>query len=143
MKAFQDLLPLLLLLAGIGQLLVAALNLALVRILRWERDVAAMPLLVREVFQVHKAFITITLGLFGIWSLAFPDRFLDGSDPFARAVAVGIALFWGIRAVMQWSYYSSAHWRGKARETAAHLTLTFVYFGWASLYGYLAAGGGR
>jgi hypothetical protein len=48
------------------QLLIAVLNLGLVRIMRWQEDLERMPLIVREVFAVHSLFISIAAA--GIWN---------------------------------------------------------------------------
>ena len=42
-----------LLAGGAAQILIAVLNLFLVRIMGWRPDLDRMPLLIREVFQVH------------------------------------------------------------------------------------------
>jgi hypothetical protein len=52
----------------------------------------------------------------------------------ARWFAAAIGIFWGIRAVMQVTHYSSAHWRGLRGRTAIHVTFLVVYGGMAILY---------
>lgn len=132
------------LLAGAaGQLLVAFLNLFLVRLMHWEKAVEAMPLLVREVFQVHKYFITITVALFGIWTILFIGEIVGAATPMARALAGGIAFFWSVRAVIQITYYSPTHWRGKIPETAVHMILIAAYGGLGIVYGCAALGVGK
>lgn len=134
MKLYPELLETLLLLAALGQLIVAALNLRLEKILGWEPFLATLPDLVREVFVVHKWFISITLVIFATLTLRFATEFSHPGNELARWLAAGIALFWGIRTVLQWCYYGANHWRGKSRETLVHWFLTFVYGGWTSLY---------
>ena len=129
-----------LLTAGAGQLAIAILNLWLVQLLKWEQDVAAMSVLVREVFQVHKIFITITVGLFGVWTLLFAGEMAYEPTRMAKALAAGIGLFWGIRTLLQVTYYSASHWKGKPKETAVHFTLLLVYGGMACTYGLVVWG---
>ncbi len=129
-----------LLAGGAGQLAVAVLNLMLVRIMGWGDALDAMPLLVREVFQVHKLFITITLVLFGLWTLGFAGEMAVAASPLARAVAAGIGLFWAVRTVVQVAGYSSSHWRGKKAETVVHFILLAAYGGLAVVYAMAAAG---
>ena len=57
-------LSLLLQIVGALQLAIAVLNLFLVRLLHWQKDLSRMPLLLREVFQVHAWFISVTLTIF-------------------------------------------------------------------------------
>lgn len=128
---------------GLGQLTISLLNLRLVQILRWQQELHAMPLLLREVFHVHKYFISLTVALFGTWTILFAEKMASGSDPVANALAAGIALFWGIRAVMQVTYYSSSHWKARSAETAVHVTLLLAYGAMALTYGVAASGVGR
>jgi len=123
---------------AIGQFLVAGLNLRLPQLLRWESEIARLPVLLREVFQVHVWFISITLTIFATVTLRFAGEL--HSNPIGRWLACGIGLFWAIRTVIQVVYYSSTHWRGKSRETAIHLVLLAAYGGLAVVY--LAAGAG-
>jgi hypothetical protein len=116
------------------QLVIAALNLFLVPLLQWKDDLKRMPLLLREVFQVHAWFITITLAIFGIITFRFVDDFAAETNPLSRWLAMGIGLFWVIRTILQVTYYSSSHWRGRLGRTAVHIVLLAVYGGFATVY---------
>ncbi len=116
------------------QLGIAILNLFLVKLLRWQKDVERMPLLLREVFQVHAWFISITLTIFAILTWQFASEMAQGVSPIAAWVAACIGWFWGIRAVLQVTYYSSSHWRGLPARTLAHIALLILYGGFAVLY---------
>ncbi len=134
MNPNPEILEKLLILAAIGQLTVAILNLRLEKILGWGPAIAAMPDLVREVFVVHKWFVSITLVIFGVLTIRFAPEFAGAGNEIARWLAAGIAVFWAIRTGIQWFYYGANHWRGKARETLVHWTLTLVYGGWTVIY---------
>ncbi len=113
---------------------VAVLNLFLVRLLDWKAELARLPLLAREVFQVHLWFISITLGIFAVVTWRFAGDIAQAAHPLCRWLAVGIGIFWGIRWVMQFAYYSSSHWRGHVGRTAAHIGLLALYGGFAAVY---------
>jgi len=134
MNLKPELLETLLMLAALGQLIVAALNLRLEKILGWGPVIASLPDLVREVFVVHKWFISITLVIFATLTIRFASEFAGPGNEIARWLAAGIALFWGIRTAIQWFYYGANHWRGKSRETLVHWLLTLVYGGWTVIY---------
>lgn len=138
MKPEQTHLESLLVIAAAGQLIVALLNLRLEKILQWSAPLASLPSLMREVFVVHKWFISIAVVIFALFTLRFADALGSGHDAMARWMSASIGAFWAIRTVLQWSYYGSEHWRGKGRETAVHWILTLVYGGWAALYGWCA-----
>lgn len=126
---------------ALGQATVAFLNLKLVGIMKWHDDLAAMPLLIREVFQVHKWFISITLWIFAAVTFCFADRFAAGDDALVRTLAGGIALFWGIRTYIQIGYYSGSHWHGIPSRTAVHIILFLAYLLLTLTYGISALGG--
>jgi len=111
---------------------IAVLNLALIRIMGWEKDLAALPLLIREVFHVHVWFISITLTIFAIMTWRFLDELT--TNPACRWLAAGAGIFWAIRAVLQVTYYSSSHWRGRVGRTLIHMALLLTYGGFAVVY---------
>src|ERR1043166_4923971 len=90
--------------AAVLQLGIALLNLFLVRLLNWKEDVARMPLLLREVFQVHAWFISITLAIFGVITWRFAIEMASGTNTVCQWLAAGIGIFWLIRAVLQVTY---------------------------------------
>src|SRR2546426_8903510 len=101
-------LSVLLQLAAILQLGIAVLNLFLVRLLKWEEEVARMPLLLREVFRVHAWFISITLTIFAVMTWRFAGEMAGGANPVCQWLAAAIGMFWAVRTVLQVAYYSSS-----------------------------------
>lgn len=120
--------------AAIGQIAVAFVNLRLDRLLNWAPELDKLSLLLREVFYVHKWFISITLLIFGIITWRFAGELGSGASELARWLAAGIGLFWLIRTGIQWFYYDWSHWRGKAGRTAIHGILTVCYGGCGVVY---------
>ena len=116
------------------QVAIGLLNLFLVRLLHWQQDVARMPLLLREVFQVHAWFISITLAIFATMTWRFAGEMAGGADPMCQWLAAGIGIFWAIRTVLQIAYYSSSHWRGQPTRTLVHVILLMTYGSFAALY---------
>lgn len=121
-------------LAASGQIILAVLSCFLARLLKWESAIAAMPLLVREVFLIHGWFISITLIIFGTLTWRFAPEIAGGSQEFLRWFAAGVGLFWGIRCVMQWTHYSASHWRGIPSRTAIHWIIFVSYALFAATY---------
>jgi len=104
-----------------------------------KEDLNRLPLLVREVFQVHVWFISVTLIIFAVMTFRFAGEM--NANPVCRWLAAGIGLFWALRMVLQFAYYSSSHWRGQPGRTAIHVALLVIYGGFAVIY--LAAAFGR
>src|SRR5260370_30261270 len=82
-----------LLLAGLGQLLLAAGSLAIPRLLRWSEDLARVRPLTRQVFWTYAGYIWVTNACFGLLSLLAPAALCDGSI-LAGAVTGFIACSW-------------------------------------------------
>lgn len=118
------------------QLGIAGLNLFLVPLFGWREHLRQTPLLLREVFQVHAWFISVTLAIFATLTFRFAADMAGGGIPVCRWLAGAIGLFWGTRAVLQIVYYSSSHWRGHWPRTIAHVSLLLLYGGFAVLYLY-------
>jgi hypothetical protein len=122
------------------QLAVAVLNLFLVPLLKWKEDLARVPVLLREVFQVHAWFISVTLTIFGLLTWRFAGGLAANRDAIGVWLAAGIGVFWAIRTVLQVTYYSSSHWRGQFGRTVIHILLLFIYGGMAAIYLWAAFG---
>jgi hypothetical protein len=126
--------------AALGQLAVAILNLRLVRIMKWKKDLDQLPLLIREVFHIHILFISITLAIFAVLTWRFADEIAAAANPVAIWLATAIGLFWLVRSLMQWSHYSASHWRGNTGRSVIHWLLFLGYGALASVY-FMAAFG--
>src|SRR5262245_46963641 len=99
------------------QLAVALLNLFLIPLLKWKEELSRAPLLLREVFQVHAWFISITLTIFGLLTWRFATDLAAHTNAIGAWLAAGIGIFWEIRTILQVTYYSSSHWRGQFGRT--------------------------
>src|SRR2546422_10447987 len=98
MNAPTSPLPLLLQVVAAAQFAIAVLNLFLVPLLKWREDLARMPLLLREVFQVHAWFISITLTIFAVMTWRFAPEMGARANPVCQWLAAGIGLFWATRS---------------------------------------------
>ena len=141
MKPLLDHLELFLRFAALAQLGVAVLNFFLIRIMKWRSDLDAAPLLIREVFQIHIYFISITLAIFGALTWRFAAEIATAAQPLCVWLAIGIGVFWAVRSVMQWTHYSAVHWRGDGVRSLIHWMLFLGYGAFAAVY-FTAAGRG-
>jgi hypothetical protein len=102
--------------------------------MKWEPDLAQMPLLLREVFRIHCYFISITLVIFGALTWRFAADMAAATSPICVWLALGIGIFWLVRSIMQWLHYSPSHWRGQTGRTIIHFLLFFGYGALAAVY---------
>jgi hypothetical protein len=80
----------------------------------------------RQIFQVHAVFLTLTLALFSALLLTCGPALLEGTR-LSRAVLTGLTIFWGLRMVMQWLFYSPSLWKGNPFNTAMHYVFSVVW----------------
>ena len=94
----------LVMLAGIGQLAIVVVSLAIPRILRWREQMTTWRPLIRQMLWTYAGYIWATNLCFGLVSTIGPRWLLDGS-PLAAAVTGFIALYWGARLIIQFAYF--------------------------------------
>ena len=93
---------------------------------RWKHELARLSLLNRQIFQVHAAFICVVLALFAAVTLLLPRDLLEPT-PLARAVALGIGVFWFLRLLAQWFVYDARIWRGNRFYTLVHVIFSMLW----------------
>ena len=108
--------------------LLVAVNLAVPVRYRWRDETARLSLLNRQIFQAHAVFLILTLALFSVLLLNYADALVEPTR-LSRAVLGGLTIFWALRMLMQWCFYSPAIWRGDRFHTAMHwlFSVTWVY----------------
>ena len=117
--------------AGVLQLLIASANVFVPRKLDYRGNLARVTPVVRDVFIVQNVYIVLVLlGLAGL-CFAFPAD-LAGRSPLGRALAGFLAVFWGLRVVLQLFFYDGTVkkrfpvWNGVFLCAYVVLTATFV-----------------
>jgi hypothetical protein len=92
----------------------------------WREEMVRLSLLNRQIFQAHAFFLVLTLALFSALLLTCGDALLERTR-LSRAMLSGLTLFWTLRMVMQWGFYSPAIWRGHRFNTAMHCVFSAVW----------------
>jgi hypothetical protein len=124
---------------GLIMAVLVVVNVDVPRRFKWRDEMARLSLLNRQIFQAHSIFLVLTLALFSALLLLYGPHLLE-STPLSRAMLAGLTIFWGLRTMMQWAFYSSAIWRGDRFKTVMHyvFSATWVYvtavFGGALLH---------
>ena len=131
--------PLILRLAGLGQLLLALGSLGIPAVLHWPEDLAKLRPLTRHMFSVYACYILVTNVCFGLLSF-FAPRWLLDDCPLARAVSGYVALYWGARLTIQFTVLDRSAappgWFFKVAEAA----LVGLFFALTLVYGSVAWG---
>ena len=116
---------LLLRLAGLLQLAVAVANLPAARVLRLDEEFGRLSRFPRQLVRTHHAYIGGLIAAFGFLSLGFAPALASG-EPLGRALDLLLALFWGIRLVLQLFVYDR-ELRRKHRAVDLLFTTSFAF----------------
>ena len=130
---------LLLVLAGVGQLVLALGSLAIPGVLNWRADTAKLRNLTRQVFWTYAGYIWATNVCFGLISALAPGWLLD-TAPLARAVNTYIALYWITRVAVQFFYFDRSDAPPGLPTKLAEVALVALFVYLSLVYGALALG---
>ena len=111
---------------GLAMAGLVVLNVAVPAKFHWREEMARLSLLNRQIFQAHSIFLVLTLGLFAALLLTSADTLLEPTR-LARAVLIGLTVFWGLRMLMQWFFYSPRVWRGHTFNTVMHVCFSVLW----------------
>lgn len=96
------------------------------RYFQWEKELATVSLLTRQVFFVHSFFIGLSVALFGALSFFYADALLQPTA-LNRAILAGMTAFWLCRLFAQFFAYDSAIWRGDRFRTFMHVVFALLW----------------
>ena len=131
---------LLVVLGGLNQLGIALGSLAIPKVLGWREEANKLNGLTRSVFWTYAGYIWSAHVAFALLSLLAPDLLLDGT-PLARCVAGFMAVWWGARIVLQFTFFDrSAAPQGKL-YTLGEVALVGAFVANTALYTAVAARG--
>jgi hypothetical protein len=119
---------------GLLQIALALAHIGFPRRFGWREETSRLSLLTRQIFYVHAFFICFVLVMFGFLNLLCVEELLKRS-PLARAVLLGITLFWLTRWLIQFFVYDSRLWKGNRFNTAMHMVFSALWTYFASVYG--------
>lgn len=131
------------LLAGVGQLVLAAASLAIPSVLGWKAELMKLRPLTRQVFWTYAGYIWSTNVAFGLASVFMAKELLERSH-LAACVTEFIALYWVARCVIQWCYFDRSDapqgWHVRLAEFGLNglfvlLTATYAAATWWNLHG--------
>ena len=76
------------------------------RVLKWKTALSSLDTMPRRIFWVYGAFIVLMIVGFGTLSVLFAADLASGS-PLARGVCGFIAIFWGMRLLVQFFVFDA------------------------------------
>jgi hypothetical protein len=103
----------------------AFIHLIFPKYFNWKEDLNSLSLINRQMMYVHTFFIALVVLLMGVLCLTSTIDILNTS--LGKQIALGFALFWFLRLVVQFFGYSSKLWKGKKFETFVHLVFAMLW----------------
>ena len=120
--------------AGVLLAVLVVVNLLVPSRFGWRADMAKISLLNRQIFQAHSVFLVLILALSSALLLTSADALLEPSR-LSRAILLGLTIFWGLRMVMQWFFYSPDIWRGRRFFTLMHIVFSMTWIYMTAVFG--------
>lgn len=132
MPTIIEQLPLLVFVAGVGQLMLIVASLAIPRVLRWREETAKLRPLTRQVFWTYAIYIWCTNLAFGLVSLR-PEWLLDQSS-LAGCVTGFMTAYWAGRLLIQFFYFDRSDAPQGAHVRIAEVALVVLFIFLAMTY---------
>jgi len=129
----QSALSSLLVVAGIGQILLAVVSPLIPRLLDWSAQTARLEPLTRQVFWTYAAYILVINLSFGLISSLRPQWLLT-SSPLASSVDGFIAVYWLARFLVQVFYFDRCGVPDQLLFRLADIALTVFFAALAVTY---------
>ena len=126
---------------GILMILLSVIHVGFPQYFKWKVELNHLSLINRQMFLIHTLFLAVILLLMGLLCVICSHDIIN--TKLGNYLALGFAIFWGLRLIMQFFGYSSTLWRGKKFETGIHVlfsilwiyfTFTFSYIYWLGYY---------
>ena len=118
-----------LILAGIGHFAILTASALVPKVLNWKEALKPLPPFLRTLFWVYGVFIVLTIIGLGTLTLLNVEAMSKG-EPVARTLAAFVAVFWGVRLIVQLFIFDARPYLTNAwLKLGDHvLTAAFVFF---------------
>ncbi|HRF78689.1 MAG TPA: hypothetical protein PL070_01250 [Flavobacteriales bacterium] len=106
-------------------MVLALIHVGFPRYFDWKQQLVSLSLINRQMMQVHTFFIAFVVFLVGLLCFTSAEELV--ATPLGRRICLGLGVFWGIRALVQWFFYSPELWRGRSFETSVHVVFSALW----------------
>ncbi|MEM7166818.1 MAG: hypothetical protein AAF581_15245 [Planctomycetota bacterium] len=119
--------------AGVSQFAIITASLGVPSVLNWKAELAQLRPLNRQIFTTYAGYILGTNLAFALLSTFDPGLLVEQS-PLAGWVSGFIALYWGVRLLLQFAYYRGDRPTG-AQYVVAEFVFSALFLGLVVIYG--------
>ena len=110
---------------GFLLIILSLLHIVFPKYFNWEKELASLSLMNKQMMQIHTFFIALTVFLMGVLCLTSYSELVN--TILGKKILLGLAIFWSIRMFLQFFGYSSKLWKGKLFETIVHIFFSFFW----------------
>jgi hypothetical protein len=107
--------------------------------LDWKKELGSLSTLHRQMYWVYGGYVVLSIVAFALISLLHAEELASGSG-LARAICLYIAIFWGVRLVLQGVFDVKEHLKTWWLRAGYHL-LSLLFVALTALYGWVAWAG--
>lgn len=132
----NDVLSTLILACGVGQLTILIASALVPFQLDWKHELKSLSKLHRQMYWVYGGYIVLSIIAFAFISI-FHSRELASGSGLARAFCFYVAIFWGVRVVLQAVFDVKTHLTTWWLKAGYHL-LTLLFITFTLVYGWVA-----
>ena len=120
--------------AGLSHVALLAAGIMMPRVVEMRSELQKLPCFLRQLFWTYYLFIGATLLGFGILTFIGAE-YLAGEEPFARAIAFFLALFWLVRFVVAVAVFKMEQYLTNPLFRMGYLLLNTLFLYLAAVYG--------
>lgn len=110
---------------GIVLIVLAFIHAIFPKFFNWDKELASLSLINRQMMVVHTFFIAFVVFLMGLLCLSSSHELIETN--LGKKIVLGFGVFWSVRLFVQFFGYSAALWKGKTFETAVHILFALLW----------------
>jgi hypothetical protein len=122
--------------AGIGQLCVLIASALVPLRLNWRQELSTLSRLHRQMHWVYGGYVVLAIVAFGLLSIVNAADLASGT-PLARGVCAYIAVFWGVRLLLQ-AVFDAGDYLTRWWLKAGYSLLTLLFAAFTGIYAWAA-----
>jgi hypothetical protein len=126
----------LIVLAGFGQLTILIASALVPFRLRWQTELQVLPRLHRQMHWVYGGYVVLSIVAFAALSILNAGELASGTG-LARGVCAYVAVFWGIRLLLQ-AVFDIRGYLTRPWMKAGYAALTVMFASFTAIYGWAA-----
>lgn len=130
----EDWIKMMIILAGVGQLVLVAASLAIPKCLEWSKSLASLPQLLRQLFWTYGGYILGMHLFFGVISAFGSGALIDGSIQ-SIWLTILMTVWWGTRLILQFVCFDRTGIPQTPFNRIAEVLLVMLFLGLVIIYG--------